>query len=488
MKLTSNKIFSFMLAAAFALTLAGCGGGGAAMDDDDGAVMMCPADQVGTYPDCMEPGPTPEEIATMTKSAGTKEDAIGVEAMDGTGGPGGDDAADIAVAHKDGAVSISVSRGADDDKVDFMKDPMDLTGADDSTGSMNVLGPNDDGETEIAIVYTDIDAPKATKFGAAGTGVMLDKTADNMNSETDENPFVAVLIDSDNAAMVATSAISASGGAEVTLLAAVEDNDQTMDVDETVAAFEADATFNGASGTLMCAGDGNCSATVDADGKITAVTGDLLFTPASVADGGTIDVDDDDYLWYGVWLMKTAQDDGSDEYNQVETFADSSLLEANVAGVTGSASYKGGAAGVYVRNVYIASTTGEQKLDYANSGHFTAKVNLKVYFGQVDDDVTNLGTIAPYLLNTVNGTIDGFTLSGGEDASGWGVDVAGTVADNGISGTAKGGGGDDGSISGNFRGDDTDDDGDIAPPKVLVGEFNAEFTNGSVAGGYGARK
>ena len=33
MKLTSNRIFSFMLAAAFALTLAGCGGnGGSAMD------------------------------------------------------------------------------------------------------------------------------------------------------------------------------------------------------------------------------------------------------------------------------------------------------------------------------------------------------------------------------------------------------------------------------------------------------------------------
>ena len=40
----------------------------------------------------------------------------------------------------------------------------DLTGKDDSTGSMNVLGPNDDGETEIAIVYTDIDAPLATRF------------------------------------------------------------------------------------------------------------------------------------------------------------------------------------------------------------------------------------------------------------------------------------------------------------------------------------
>ena len=87
-----------------------------------------------------------------------------------------------------------------------------------------------------------------------------------------------------------------------------------------------------------------------------------------------------DYLWYGVWLMKTAQDDGSDEYNQVETFADSSLVEAtNVGNVDGSAEYKGGAAGVYVRNVYVPSTTGEQKLDYANSGHFTAVVDLKVY-------------------------------------------------------------------------------------------------------------
>ena len=57
MKLTSNKIFSFMLAAAFALTLAGCGGGGSALRDDDGdngAVMECTAPQVGTYPDCMD--------------------------------------------------------------------------------------------------------------------------------------------------------------------------------------------------------------------------------------------------------------------------------------------------------------------------------------------------------------------------------------------------------------------------------------------------
>ena len=52
MKLTGNKIFSFMLAAAFALTLAGCGGGGggsAAAPDPDPTPMpspqeMCEAD------------------------------------------------------------------------------------------------------------------------------------------------------------------------------------------------------------------------------------------------------------------------------------------------------------------------------------------------------------------------------------------------------------------------------------------------------------
>ncbi len=72
MKLTGNKIFSYMLAAAFALTLAGCGGGGgsAAMDDDgdNGAVMECTAPQVGTYPDCMDPGPTPEQIEAKALS------------------------------------------------------------------------------------------------------------------------------------------------------------------------------------------------------------------------------------------------------------------------------------------------------------------------------------------------------------------------------------------------------------------------------------
>ena len=178
MKLTRYKIFSFMLAAAFALTLAGCGGNGggtAAVDPDPPVVTpeptpqeMCAADG-GRFEDdgsCTSAADLEKEriaaeeaaadkVADDTKSAGTKTTAIKAEldqtpATDDEGqGLGGATATptDLDIAHKDGAVSIAVSRGMDDDKVDFVK-MADLTGADDSTGSMNVLGPNDDGETE----------------------------------------------------------------------------------------------------------------------------------------------------------------------------------------------------------------------------------------------------------------------------------------------------------------------------------------------------
>ena len=507
MKLTSNKIFSFMLAAAFAMTLAGCGGGGggAAMDDTTDTTVM-PVPEPTPQQMCEDGGglwdmmacTTAEmlaaEVMAKTNSAGTKEEAIETEAnTDGAGGPGGDDAAVIAIAHKDGAVSISVSRGMGDEKVDFMK-AMDLTGADDHAGSMNVLGPNDDGETEIAIVYTDIGAPTPTKFGGMGTNTSLDVRKDG-ESVTDDDPADSMTVTggTDELARIMGFASPAAGSASVmhTFDPAREDVTSTTDMDESRDAAEVMGSYNGAMGTYRCndASDtATCTATVNAMGEVTAISTNWIFTPAK---GETVDVADGDYLHYGVWLMKTAQDDGSDEYNQVETFADSSLLEAtNVAQVTGSASYKGGAAGVYVRNVYIASTEGVQELDYANSGHFTAAVNLTATFDQVPvSDTDSTGTIAPNLINTVSGTIDGFTLSGGEDASGWGVDVQADI--NGAdleNGTAKGGGGDDGSISGNFRGTETDDDGDPIAPTALVGEFNAEFTNGSVAGGYGARR
>ena len=170
-----------------------------------------------------------------------------------------------------------------------------------------------------------------------------------MVHELDANPNDAtppvdqsLAIDADNLAMIETDGITSTGSGTITLPAAVADNENTMDVDETVAAFETAATFNGGPGTLKCAGQTDCTVTLDGDGDLTAVGNGWQFTPA---DGATVDVADADYLYYGFWLKRTAQDDGSTEYNEVETFAMSSLGDSTASELTnvmGSASYAGG--------------------------------------------------------------------------------------------------------------------------------------------------
>ena len=126
----------------------------------------------------------------------------------------------------------------------------------------------------------------------------------------------------------------------------------------------------------------------------------------------------------------------------------------------------------------------------ATSGHFTADVSLMATFGQVPVSATDTtGTIAPNLLNTVSGTIDNFMLSGGEENE-WSVALQGTITPAGgtASGTAKGGEG-DGSFSATFHGSVTAAaDGTVPRPGSVVGEFNAGFTDGSVAGAFGARE
>ena len=52
------------------------------------------------------------------------------------------------------------------------------------------------------------------------------------------------------------------------------------------------------------------------------MTDGWIFTPDK---GATSDVADADYLHYGFWLMRTTDADGAITYNEVETFAGSSL-------------------------------------------------------------------------------------------------------------------------------------------------------------------
>ena len=149
---------------------------------------------------------------------------------------------------------------------------------------------------------------------------------------------------------------------------------------------------------------------------------------------------------------------------------------------------KGGATGVYVKSVSNPDGTEAS----ATSGHFMADASLMATFGQVNvegctDGDLLCGTIAPSMLNTLTGDITNFDLSGGEYNE-WAVNLQGEIdTSNGTVTSEDGatGGGAPGSWSATFHGDVTEVADVVPKPSSVVGEFNANFSNGSVAGGFG---
>ncbi len=393
--------------------------------------------------------------------------------------------------------------GMDDPK---FTQAMDLGGG--TTMHTRTMAADSDGnvEEEVVMVTTDIEAPKATMFTRVANQVL------------NENPATTGGTDYRSLRIITSNALDTSGqgddgtGSPITNTlslmnirgpaAAADGGVQTITYTDDSGTADVNerrftGTYNGAPGTYVCTGTGACSATVNDKGVVSAMAGDVwTFTPNA---GATSDVDDADYLHYGFWLKRTTDSNGVLTYNEVETFAGSSVAASTGSEldvVTGSATYSGGATGVYVHSVVNPDATEAS----ATSGHFRADVNLTAYFGQTVDDTTTTGVdesgrLAPNLLNTITGTISDFVLSGGE-ANGWSVALRGTRATgaNTFTGTASGGvAGSMGSLSGTYHGPtpETTSTGDgstrVAPGSV-VGEFNSVFSNGSVAGGFGARK
>ena len=436
------------------------------------------------------------KVVADTKAAATKTTAIAAEAAQevdaGLGGGGGADGTTavttysmtIERSHDATTVKITDTAMAAEDDPKFMQ-TMDL----DNGRTMHVRD-NGEGVEEVVIVSTDIEVPKATAFamveGQALNARDLDDDVDADGDGTATNDYTALTVtnvaaDGANLPKVMASAFTSNSIATLTF-----GGDDPADEDDE--AYETAGTYNGAMGTYMCAGGtADCTVTLDAMGKLTAMSDGWVFIPD---EGATSDVPDADYLSYGVWLKRTTKD-GAVTYNEVDTFAMSSVAASgSVAGVTGSATYEGGATGVYVHQVRNPAGN----IDTATSGHFTADVALTATFGQVPVSATDTtGTIAPNLLNTLSGTINNFMLSGHDEGPGWSLylqgDIdtgTGAVADGDV-GTAKDRG-DDGSYTATFHGDVTADAAGVVPkPGSVVGEFDAVFSNGSVAGAFGAR-
>ena len=423
--------------------------------------------------------------AAVTKVANTKKAAITAEAGadtavlvrpfdgtseitgDGTAGTPGSPAVTnyrLTVKHDGSMSTVAVL-----DENNFLKgDPKFSSVARFGDGQM-LVRDNSGTSREIIVLHTDIEADTPTAFSKVHT---LDTGDDPDTTATDHKSLTIATAGS-------LAANISLGDIDLGVPAAPEGGTSTRPFDDDVATTPNvnegmhRGRFDGAMGTYTC-GSADCSVTVDDEGEATGLLGTWTFTPDP---GATVDVADTNYLYYGFWLDTTTKDGKVTSYDNVQTFAGvGSGLTTPTRGldaITGSAEYTGGATGVYVHEVSKADGSN----DYSTSGRFTADVYMHIHF----DGTTNR------VPNSMRGSISNFELEHGEEQN-WNVDIRGLVGTGYdlTSGSAVGMRGDTtGSLTGNFYGAAGEEATD--PPAAVVGEFNANFVNGSAVGAYGAR-
>ena len=401
--------------------------------------------------------------AAANKVALSKKKAIMAEAsasegarpFDGTNAdanadPTGEQNYRLTVEHTGSTVKATVVDG----KLPADNDPMFARTA--TFGGGQMLVRNIGTERQIIVLHTDIEAPTQEAFSSV-YNLTVDRDTDTTANDT------YVVQTGDNGKIASSNFPS---GVSTT-------RNYVQYADTTAGrAGQFSGTFDGASGVYRCVASGGCSVSTDTKGKFNTLTeSQWEFTPAA---GATVAVADKDYLTWGFWLDTTTKDGSIASYDTVQTFAMSKLpVATSVDSVTGTASYAGDAAGVYVHETKNEDGT----LDAATSGRFTADVAMKAYF-----EATTLRQA-----NTIEGTISNFDLDGGPVNS-WNVNVSASFGDSGAlaSGVASGMEGNNGSLSGQFHSAANRES--TAAPGILIGEFNANFVNGTVAGAYGARK
>ncbi len=226
-------------------------------------------------------------------------------------------------------------------------------------------------------------------------------------------------------------------------------------------------SYHGVRGTFYCSGAArDCKVDHAGENKQAFMTpGNWRFVPSDPNARVTMGADDP-LASYGWWLDK------SDSAWRVGVFDASRGAVRQLSNFnlnSGSATYRGGAAGKYA----LSSSTGGRN----EAGHFTASVELMAKFGTGTDD-------------TISGTVSDFKNGQGADIDGeWKVALGesmiagGAISDSRTTwsvgetaGTAAG------SWSGNMW-----NLGDDGVPDIVTGTFNAHLGNdGRMAGAFGA--
>ena len=213
-------------------------------------------------------------------------------------------------------------------------------------------------------------------------------------------PGVTTLATSVNINPTGTPATGTQWAAMVfdsTSLVAAQDQDLNVDEDETFT-----GSYFGAPGRFQCISMDDCALARNADGTVGVNdtmaamgiqgSGNWSFTPDP---GAMIQVPDQDWMAYGAWLT-TPDDAGGDHrigvfFNGFDPYAfeADTLTANNAAGLRGSATYSGGATGIYV--------------DGTDSGLFTARAMLTADFDKTSDGADD--TAVDYM---ISGRIDNF--------------------------------------------------------------------------------
>ncbi|MDE0374049.1 MAG: hypothetical protein OXI73_16115 [Rhodospirillales bacterium] len=320
------------------------------------------------------------------------------------------------------------------------------------------------GASTTVVVYTDIEAPKAVKFGDVYT---LDGNG-NLAGTGDAD---ANVLHADNRSKIKASAFVHTGRKN-------HDPDPTAAND--VAMIR--GSFNGASGEYRCtAATATSCASHDAGDGVVRLEGAWVFDPDS---GAMAMMADASYAYFGWWLNKGTATEGTEAgvfHGVTDLTGDDAQLAAptaaNFTPLGGTATYTGAAAGKYAINPGLSAASG---------GHWTADATLTADFGSE----TANGTISGMIENFMSGdtAMDWSVALGATALSDAGVfstttDTSGDTANNAVVWTI---GGVDGTEAGSWEGA-LYGEGDNNVPTVTTGMFTGTHgTVGHIVGAFGA--
>lgn len=276
---------------------------------------------------------------------------------------------------------------------------------------------------------------------------------------------------------------------------------------------EVSATFYGVPGKLKCTAPGAaCRTSKQGEGTF-IFDQSYTFTPDPSADPAdpanplddvfiTVTPEiDSDHLAFGYWITETETGSQSMPQYNIHTFAEDYTRDSYgnpttfASALRGSASYSGGAVGVYVLKENITNVNPD-----LYNGEFVAGVDLKAQFEDSDNKVAESEEWK------ITGTIDNFrsVTESSHNLRGWELKLeadlgtnrgsanpgeidSGNVSISALTNPVTKGGANDGTWSASFFGSNGDNDADDHP-EAIAGEFNGHFVNGHVVGAFGAEK